>query len=464
MPIRPLCFSASVVSVALALSAISPLTQAVAQPADSSKTIIEAKGRLPLNDLRAFTEVLQRIKSAYIEPIDDKTLLENAIRGMLDNLDPHSAYLEQEDFKSLEESTSGEFGGIGIEISADDGLIKIITPIDNSPAKKAGIKAGDIIIKLDDTPLRGLGIKRSVDLMRGKIGEPIKITVIRAGIPQPLDITVIRNTIRVDSVRSYMLDKNLGYIRITQFQEDTGAEVEKTLQNMNRQGRLGGIILDLRNNPGGVFHASIDVADLFLDSGLIVYTKGRLANTNVNYRANAEKTFTNIPVVVLINSGSASASEIVAGALQDHRRGVVVGTKSFGKGSVQTVYPLSTDSKRGLKLTTALYYTPNGRSIQAEGITPDITVEELNVTKVQGQTGYREQNLKNHLVQNKRSPQLIENKNGQDNTSNSGKDIDYQLEQATNILKTLYLTKQQLPTGLSNHQHKSASAGAQLRY
>lgn len=464
MPIRPLCFSASVVSVALALSAISPLTQAVAQPADSSKTIIEAKGRLPLNDLRAFTEVLQRIKSAYIEPIDDKTLLENAIRGMLDNLDPHSAYLKKEDFKSLEESTSGEFGGIGIEISADDGLIKIITPIDNSPAKKAGIKAGDIIIKLNDTPLRGLDIKRSVDLMRGKIGEPIKITVIRAGVPQPLDITVIRNTIRVDSVRSYMLDKNLGYIRITQFQEDTGAEVEKTLQNMNRQGQLGGIILDLRNNPGGVLLASVDVADLFLDSGLIVYTKGRLANANVNYLANAEKTFTNIPVVVLINSGSASASEIVAGALQDHRRGVVVGTKSFGKGSVQTVYPLSTDSKRGLKLTTALYYTPNGRSIQAEGITPDITVEELSVTKVQRQTGYREQNLKNHLVQNKRSPQLIENKNGQSNTTNSGKDMDYQLEQAANILKTLYLTKQQLPTGLSNHQHNSASAGAQLRY
>ena len=464
MPIRPLCFSASVVSVALALSAISPLTQAVAQPADSSKTIIEAKGRLPLNDLRAFTEVLQRIKSAYIEPIDDKTLLENAIRGMLDNLDPHSAYLKKEDFKSLEESTSGEFGGIGIEISADDGLIKIITPIDNSPAKKAGIKAGDIIIKLNDTPLRGLDIKRSVDLMRGKIGEPIKITVIRAGVPQPLDITVIRNTIRVDSVRSYMLDKNLGYIRITQFQEDTGAEVEKTLQNMNRQGQLGGIILDLRNNPGGVLLASVDVADLFLDSGLIVYTKGRLANANVNYLANAEKTFTNIPVVVLINSGSASASEIVAGALQDHRRGVVVGTKSFGKGSVQTVYPLSTDSKRGLKLTTALYYTPNGRSIQAEGITPDITVEELSVTKVQRQTGYREQNLKNHLVQNKRSPQLIENKNGQSNTTNSGKDMDYQLEQATNILKTLYLTKQQLPNGLSNHQHNSASAGAQLRY
>lgn len=464
MPIRPLCFSASVVSVALALSAISPLTQAVAPPADSSKTIIEAKGRLPLNDLRAFTEVLQRIKSAYIEPIDDKTLLENAIRGMLDNLDPHSAYLEQEDFKSLEESTSGEFGGIGIEISADDGLIKIITPIDNSPAKKAGIKAGDIIIKLDDTPLRGLDIKRSVDLMRGKIGEPIKITVIRAGVPQPLDITVIRSTIRVDSVRSYMLDKNLGYIRITQFQEDTGAEVEKTLQNMNRQGQLGGIILDLRNNPGGVLLASVDVADLFLDSGLIVYTKGRLANANVNYLANAEKTFTNIPVVVLINSGSASASEIVAGALQDHRRGVVVGTKSFGKGSVQTVYPLSTDSKRGLKLTTALYYTPNGRSIQAEGITPDITVEELSVTKVQGRTGYREQNLKNHLVQNKRSPQLTENKNGQSNTTHSGKDMDYQLEQATNILKTLYLTKQQLPTGLSNNQHKSASAGAQLRY
>ncbi len=403
------------------------------------------KGTLPLDDLRAFTEVMQRVKSSYVEPVSDKELLENAIRGLLDNLDPHSAYLQPEDYKNLEQSTSGEFGGLGIEVGSEDGLIKVITPIDDTPAQRAGVKAGDLIIKIDDIPIRGMGLKKSVELMRGKPGEPIKLSIMREGASQPLDITVVRDIIRVESVRHKELDPGFGYIRISQFQVDTGKEVVSSIKALNKaqdNDTLNGLILDLRNNPGGVLQAAVDVADAFLEDGLIVYTKGRMPNSDMSYSASKSTPSGDMPLVVLINGGSASASEIVAGALQDHRRGIVVGTKSFGKGSVQTVLPLTTDNERGLKLTTALYYTPSGRSIQAEGIIPDISVDNANVTRVKEDRGYREADLKGHLNN-------AEEKNGSNSKPAESGDnkqpldvSDYQLNQALNILKSLYLSRQ----------------------
>ncbi|MCL6269206.1 S41 family peptidase [Sansalvadorimonas sp. 2012CJ34-2] len=417
------------------------------QPENAGTSLKPEKGSLPLDELRAFTEVMQRIKSSYVEPVTDTELLENAIRGMLDNLDPHSAYLEPEDYKNLEQSTSGEFGGLGIEVGSEDGMIKVITPIDDTPAQRAGVKAGDLIIKIDDTPIRGMGLKKSVELMRGKPGEPIKLTIIREGASQPLDITVVRDIIRIESVRHRTLEPGLGYIRVSQFQVDTGKEVVdsiKELAKSQENEQLNGLILDLRNNPGGVLQAAVDVADVFLDDGLIVYTKGRIPNSDMSYSASKATPAGKMPLVVLINGGSASASEIVAGALQDHRRGIVVGTKSFGKGSVQTVLPLSTDNERGLKLTTALYYTPGGRSIQAEGIMPDITVDNASVTRVKEDQGYRESDLKGHL------DNADDNKSSNKNSSNTGASeseqpldvTDYQLNQALNILKSLYLSNQ----------------------
>ncbi|CAM3435455.1 S41 family peptidase [Parendozoicomonas haliclonae] len=450
MPIRltflPSALVAScslVTALAFTFSGSVNASEPKAEPAQKP-AVTQEKGRLPLDDLRAFTEVLQRIKSDYVEPIDDKTLLENAIRGMLDNLDPHSAYLQKEDYQSLEESTSGEFGGLGIEVGGEDGLIKVITPIDGTPAQKAGVKAGDLIIKLDDTPIRGLGLKKSVELMRGKTGEPITLTIIREGASKPLEITVVRDIIKVDSVRHKMLDKGLGYIRISQFQVDTGKEVLDAINSMRKEEQLSGVVLDLRNNPGGVLQAAVDVSDLFLKDGLIVYTKGRIPNSNMSYSATAADPSSGIPLVVLINGGSASASEIVAGALQDHRRAIVIGTKSFGKGSVQTVQGLRSDGERGLKLTTALYYTPSGRSIQAEGIMPDITVADANVTRTKESTGgYREADLKNHLDKNAQ----MTSESGSEGSNNAEADAaldasDYQLYQALNILKSLHLSRQ----------------------
>ncbi|WP_281647237.1 S41 family peptidase [Parendozoicomonas sp. Alg238-R29] len=451
MPTRTTIFSWSLTAF-LALSPLaSPVSaeekSAQAEPAAKPEKVAtkQEKGRLPLDELRAFTEVVQRIKNSYVEPVDDKTLLENAIRGMLDNLDPHSAYLQPDDFKNLEESTSGEFGGLGIEVGSEDGLIKVITPIDDTPAKRAGVQAGDLVIKLDDTPIRGLGLKKSVEMMRGKTGEPIKLTIIREGASQPLEITIVRDIIKVDSVRQRIVEPGFGYVRISQFQIDTGKEVNESLEKLrteDKDNKLKGLVLDLRNNPGGVLQAAVDVADVFLKDGLIVYTKGRIPNSNMSYSANGKDPSTNIPLVVLINGGSASASEIVAGALQDHRRGIIVGTKSFGKGSVQTVLPLTSDSERGLKLTTALYYTPNGRSIQAEGIMPDINVDNASVTRVKENNGYREADLRGHLDSTTEAKSSKANKSDKKADDQPLDVSDYQLNQALNILKSLHLSRQ----------------------
>ncbi|MCU9947259.1 S41 family peptidase [Pseudomonas sp. PDM13] len=430
-------------AMALALIGGASFANAAQEPAATAPAqapMANGKAPLPLDELRTFAEVLDRIKSAYVEPVDDKTLLENAIKGMLSNLDPHSAYLEPEAFQELQESTSGEFGGLGIEVGTEDGFIKVVSPIDDTPASKAGIQPGDLIVKIDGQPTKGLSMMEAVDKMRGKAGSPIVLTLVREG-GQPFDVELKRAVIKVKSVKSQLLDKNYGYIRITQFQVNTGEEVGKALAKLRKENsdkKLAGLVLDLRNNPGGVLQSAVEVADHFLTKGLIVYTKGRIANSELRFSADPADASEGVPLVVLINGGSASAAEIVAGALQDHKRGVLMGTDSFGKGSVQTVLPLNND--RALKLTTALYFTPNGRSIQAQGIVPDVEVARAKVTREQDSENFKEADLAGHLG----------NGNGGADKPSSGKaksaqarpqDDDYQLSQALNLLKGLNVTR-----------------------
>ena len=385
---------------------------------------------------------MDRVKAAYVEPIDDKTLLENAIKGMLSNLDPHSAYLPPEAFAELQESTNGEFGGLGIEIGIEDGAIKVISPIDDTPAARAGIESGDLIIKIDGQPTKGWTMQQAVEHLRGKPGSPIVLTVVR-GEAQPFDVQLERAIIKTRSVKQELLEKGYGYLRITQFQVNTGAEVAKALAKLKKDNDnkpLSGLVLDLRNNPGGVLQAAVEVSDHFLKSGLIVYTKGRMPNSELRFSADAADASEGVPLVVLINGGSASASEIVAGALQDHKRAVLMGTDSFGKGSVQSILPLTND--RALKLTTALYFTPNGRSIQAQGIVPDIVVERGKLTREAEQraAAVKEADLAGHLG----------NGNGGADKPSKDKpaakprlqDDDYQINQAINLLKGLNVTRQ----------------------
>ena len=415
--------------------------QPAAEAAQDSARKASEKGRLPLEELRTFTEVMQRIKTAYVEEVDDKTLLENAIRGMLSGLDPHSDYLIPDDFKELEINTSGQFGGLGIEVGMDNGFIKVISPIDDTPAQKAGIQAGDLIIKLDDTSVKGMTLMDSVDRMRGKPGEPIKLTIVRDGESKPLEITVKRDIIKVQSVKSRTLEEGYGYIRLSQFQSDSDRELLAhlgKLKKAQKDEKLKGLVLDLRNNPGGILQAAVGVVDSFIREGLIVYTKGRIPNSDLKFNASSSDPSNGVPLVVLINGGSASASEIVAGALQDHHRAVLLGTQTFGKGSVQTVLPLSVDSERGLKLTTALYYTPGGRSIQAEGIKPDIVLPRARVTPIESPEQYKEANLQGHLS-NGNDKKAKEGAKNAEKREESLAEQDYQLSQALNVLKGMHI-------------------------
>lgn len=332
---------------------------------------------LPLSDIRLFTDVYARIKKDYVEEVGDKSLLEGAIRGMLSSLDPHSAFLSQEEFKELQIGTTGEFGGLGIEVGMENGFVKVISPIDDTPAARAGVEAGDLIIKLDETQVKGLTLNEAVKLMRGRRGTDIDLTIVREGEEQPIVITVTRDVIRVKSVRSRILEPGFGYIRITSFQSKTTHNVIEAVDKLKaKEQNLQGIVLDLRNNPGGVLTGAVGVSDVFLNDGeLIVYTQGRVQDAELKYSASTNDSLAGAPIVVLINEGSASASEIVAGALQDHDRAVIMGKNSFGKGSVQTILPLKENA--ALKLTTARYFTPSGSSIQAEGIAPDILIEEI---------------------------------------------------------------------------------------
>jgi len=331
---------------------------------------------LPLEELRAFTEVFARIKADYVEEVSDRQLLESAIKGMLAGLDPHSAYLDPEAFKGLQEGTTGEFGGVGIEVAVEDGTIRVISPVDDTPAARAGIKPGDLILRIDDTPTKDLTLIDAVKLLRGAPGSAVQLTLGRSGVDRPIEVTLERAIIRAQSVRSEMLEPGFAYVRVSNFQNHTGEDLRRTLTELQQSpAGVKGLILDLRNNPGGVLNAAVEVSDHFLERGRIVYTDGRVADTTLQFDAQPGDLLRGAPVVVLINAGSASASEIVAGALQDHRRALIMGSQSFGKGSVQTILPMQSQS--ALKLTTARYYTPSGRSIQAQGIVPDIVLEEL---------------------------------------------------------------------------------------
>ncbi|GAA3929304.1 S41 family peptidase [Litoribacillus peritrichatus] len=388
---------------------------------------IPEDARLPLKELRLFAEIFNNIRTSYVETVDDKTLLQNAIRGMLSGLDPHSAYLDSKVFEELQINTSGEFGGLGIEVQMDNGFVRVVTPIDETPAFRAGLKSGDLIMKLDEKPVKGMSLDDAIKHMRGEPGSDIVLTVLREGEEQPLEFTVTRDVIKVTSVRHRWLEDGYAYVRISQFQVQTGEDLNKAIVKLQKDGQeLKGLVLDLRNNPGGVLQASVDVVDTFLTNGLVVYTEGRINSSKSQFHATPKDLINGAPIVVLINGGSASASEIVAGALQDHRRAIIMGTQSFGKGSVQTVIPV--DAENGIKLTTARYYTPNGRSIQAQGIEPDINIERAKVETIKPRARYKEADLAGHL----------ENENGDDKKEDNEEKLaekDYQLSEALNVLK-----------------------------
>ncbi len=396
------------------------------------------ESQLPLEELRTFTRVYDHVRNSYVREVSDTQLLEYAIKGMIAELDPHSAYLDKEAFAELQATTSGEFGGVGLEVGLDEGFIKVITPLDGSPSQKAGIKPGDIVVRLDDQSMKGKTLSDAARIMRGPKDTPIKISVQRKGTDETLEILVIRDLIHVQSVSIKPLAEHYLYIRIAQFQVNTGKDFVARLRDSFKQyPKTKGLILDLRNNPGGVLQASIEVADAFLNDGLVAYTQGRTDNSNINYNTTPGDIAAGLPLVVLINSGSASASEVVAGALQDQKRAVIMGTRSFGKGSVQTVIPISED--RAVKLTTALYYTPNGRSIQAKGIEPDVRLEANNAA-VDNKMATSEADLSGH----------IPNKNSKQTSAGEPETVvaddilkDSQVLDAVNLLKGLHILGKQ---------------------
>ena len=394
---------------------------------------------LPLNEIRIFTEIFSKIKSDYVENIEDSTLLKNAIRGMLQGLDPHSAYLDKDAYKELQEGTSGEFGGLGIEVGYEDGFVKVISPIDDTPAKRAGIKAGDLIIRLDGKSVKGISLMEAVKMMRGKPGSEIELTILRGGEEKPFNVTIVRDIITVKNIKAETIESAFGYIRISNFQIHTVDDLSKALTKLESENNnmLKGLVLDLRNNPGGLLNAAVGVSDLFLDEGLIVYTEGRVKGSKLKFNAKPSEMFKDIPIIVLVNGGSASASEIVAGALQDHRRAIIMGERTFGKGSVQTILPMNDET--ALKLTTARYYTPSGRSIQASGIEPDMIVKNIKFDVKQknnmGNGLIKESDLTGHLDSEVTKNDSNQKKDNVDNSSLA--ETDYQLYEALNVLKGL---------------------------
>jgi carboxyl-terminal processing protease len=411
-----------------------------------------AKGgdTLPFRDLQTFVEILNRVKSDYVEPVEDKTLLENAVRGMLAGLDPHSSYLDEKEFKDINISTTGKFGGLGIEVQMQNGFVRVVSPIDDTPAAKAGVQPGDLIIKIDETSVKGLTLAEAVDKMRGEPGTKVVLTIAREGATAPVIVDLTRAVINVASVRSRSLEPGIGYLRVSSFTTDTGNALEREVAKLKKEagGSLKGLVLDLRNNPGGVLDAAVKVSDAFLQKGPIVSIKGRELASARQFDASAGDLMDGRPIVVMINGGSASASEIVAGALQDQKRGVVVGSKSFGKGSVQTIMPLQNEA--AIKLTTARYYTPNGRSIQAEGIEPDITIRSLKVSKDE-QAGFEaieEASLKGSLVNDKtkkkdkeQAAKDLEAKAKEAKDAEQLAESDYALYEALNLVKGLVIAK-----------------------
>jgi len=419
-------------------------TPAVAAP-DKKKPTPTPDGLLPLDELRTFTRAYDHVRTSYVEDVSDSKMLEYAIKGLISELDPHSAYLDKEDYAELQATTSGEFGGVGLEVGIDDGAIKVITPLDGSPSQKAGIKPGDIIVRIDDQTMKGKALTDATRLMRGPKDTPIKISLQRKGVDEPIEVVIIRDLIHVQSVVVKPVADDYLYIRIAQFQSNTGRDFSERLrESLKQHPKTKGLVLDLRNNPGGVLQASVEVADAFLESGTVVYTQGRMENSTLSYAATPGDLANGLPLVVLINSGSASASEIVAGALQDHKRAIIMGTRSFGKGSVQTVIPITDD--RAIKLTTALYYTPNGRSIQAKGIDPDVRLEKS--TNLTGQrTPMSEADLAGHIG-NKDGQEIGSSNREREAAINNDILKDNQVLDAINLLKGLHILGQ--PTSLGD--------------
>ena len=409
-------------------------------------------------ELNLFGEVFERVRSDYVENVTDQKLIENAINGMLTSLDPHSSYMNAKEFQDTQIQTRGEFGGLGIEVTMENGLVKVVSPIDDTPASRAGLKPGDLIVEIDGQLVQGLTLQDAVERMRGPVNSEIKLAI-RRGTQQPFTVTLKRAVIRIQSVRS-ATEGDLGYIRITSFTEQTDSGLRTAIQKI--KDKLGnhfkGVVLDLRNNPGGLLDQAIAVCDDFLDKGEIVSTRGRRPEDAQRYNAKPGDLLNGLPMVVLINGGSASASEIVAGALQDHHRAILMGTRSFGKGSVQTIIPLG--GQGALRLTTARYYTPSGRSIQAEGIQPDIPVDQAKLVKVDTGQIIREADLRGALrndqlpanqqtgqqqgqqPQSQGQPQKSPEQPAADITGDPASD--YQLSQAYNLLKGLALYNQRV--------------------
>jgi carboxyl-terminal processing protease len=379
----------------LAFLAVPLVAPVVAQDKDKDAKASSDKSEL-YQQLNLFGDVLERIRRDYVEPVDEKTLMENAINGMLSSLDPHSSYMNPKTYKDMQVQTRGEFGGLGIEVTMENGIIKVVSPIDDTPAAKAGLQSGDLIFALDGEPVQGLTLQEAVEKMRGKVGTSIKISVRRSSVKDPFDVTLTRETIKVRSTR-FRLEGDVGYIRVTSFTEQSTAGVLDAIEKIKKEAgnKLKGFVLDLRNNPGGLLDQAIAMSDAFLDKGEIVSVKARKSEDVQRWNAKAGDMTNGLPIVVLVNGGSASASEIVAGALQDHRRAIVLGTRTFGKGSVQTIMQVSGGG--AIRLTTALYFTPSGRSIQKEGIKPDIEVEQAKLETIQQRMGFREENLRRSI-------------------------------------------------------------------
>jgi carboxyl-terminal processing protease len=414
---------------------------------------VSAVPRQDYESLELFTNILSIVKKNYVEEVDIKNLVNGAVGGMLTSLDPHSAYLTPEHYKDLQMDTQGRFGGLGIEITIKGGVLTVVSPIEDTPAFKAGIKPGDMIFKIEEEFTKDMTLVDAVKKMRGLKGTKINISVKREGVPELIDFTLVRDTIRVQSVRSRKLESGYGYIRLAQFQERSDRDVQKALETLvAAKDGLKGLVLDLRNNPGGLLTQAVRISDIFLDSGLIVYTEGRIESQKQKYFSQKNASWLDFPIVVLVNGGSASASEIVAGALQDHKRAVVLGTKTFGKGSVQTILPL--DDSSALRLTTARYFTPKGRSIQATGIVPDIIVDNAPVQDLKPEErkrpgGIREENLPGHLQNQQKTPAEEQEQGAKDSavpssgpTGDETIDKDLQLKRALDLLKSWDVFKQ----------------------
>ena len=433
-------YAGHILSLGLSLSVgltTLPWGSAQAQPES------ESRETTPIQDLRAFAEIFGRIKQDYVEEVADKALIENAIRGMLAGLDPHSTYLDAEEFKELQEGTSGEFGGLGIEVGLEDGFIKVIAPIDDTPAQRAGIKAGDLVIRIDDKSVKGMSLEEAVNLMRGTPGTEITLSIVREEEDKPIKVTLKRDIIKVASVKGRLLEGAFGYVRISHFQARTSEDLVETITRLREQAdpEFKGLVLDLRNNPGGVLNGAVAVSDAFLTEGVIVYTKGRDEESRLDFSAAPDDILEGAPMVVLVNEGSASASEIVAGALQDQRRAVILGSRTFGKGSVQTIIQLNTNA--AIKLTTARYFTPSGRSIQAEGIEPDIVLSSVKISRAeQPEVGrLKEADLSRHLTNGNDKEQTQKTEEAETGDTLALVEEDYGLNEALNLLKGLALLR-----------------------